>query len=162
MRKTLSVILAGILVTVFCSLALAEDKKESVLGKGMMQDSMMGQQGMTGEEGMMMCQGKMKEMCPIHGMMMKSMMGREMIATADGGVAVLSGNKLMKFDKDLNLVKEAEIKPDLEGIQKMMMQMQENCPMCKKMMEGGMMQGTKEKSAESEKTDTTSEHKTHH
>ena len=53
MRKTLSVVLAGVLVTVFCSLALAEEKKESKMGKGMMQGEMMGQQGMMGEEGMM-------------------------------------------------------------------------------------------------------------
>lgn len=162
MRKILSVMLAGILVTVFCSLALAEEKKESMTGKGMMQGGTMGQQGMMGGESKMMCQGKMKEMCPMHDMMMKQMMEREVIATADGGVLVLLGNKMIKYDKDLNLVKEAEIKPDMEGMQKMMMQMQGNCPMCKKMMDGGMMQGTKEKSEESQKTDTTSEHKAHH
>ena len=156
MRRILSVILVGVLVAASCSSALAEDKKEDMMGKGVMQGGMMGDKRMTDEE------GKMKSMCPMHAMMMKQMMGREMIATADGGVLILLGNKIIKYDKDLNLVKEAEIKPDMEGMQKMMMQMQESCPMCKKMMGGGMMQGTKEKSAESQKIDTSSEHKTHH
>lgn len=132
MRKILSVVLAGILVTVFCSLALAEEKKESMTGKGMVQ-----RQDMMAGEGMMMCKGKMKEMCPMHGMMMKQMMEREVIATGDGGVLVLLGNKIIKYDKDLNLIKEAEIKLDMEGMQKMMMQMQEKCPMSQQ--QGGMM-----------------------
>ena len=39
------------------------------------------------------------------------MMGKaQMVATDEGGVIVLAGNKLMKYDADLNLVKEAEIK----------------------------------------------------
>lgn len=42
-------------------------------------------------------------------MMKKMMMGKEMVASADGGVIVLVGNKIMKYDKDLNLVKEVEI-----------------------------------------------------
>lgn len=33
-----------------------------------------------------------------------------MIATSDGGVIVLSGPKLAKYDKDLNLIKEVELK----------------------------------------------------
>lgn len=149
-RKFIFLIAVGLFIgTGLISLSFAQGMNEK-----------MGNQSMMGKDMMksdMMANGEMMKKCPMHGMMMKGMMEKSMIATADGGVIVLSGNKLMKFDKDLNLVKEAEIKPDLEGMQKMMMQMQENCPMCKKMMEG-----TKEKSAESEKTDTTSEHKTHH
>ncbi len=34
----------------------------------------------------------------------------QMVATDEGGVIVLTGNKLMKYDANLNLVKEAEIK----------------------------------------------------
>jgi len=58
----------------------------------------------------------------MHGMMMKSMMSKQIVATTDGGVVVLAGNKIMKFDKNLNLVKEAEIKIDMEGIKKTMME----------------------------------------
>ena len=39
------------------------------------------------------------------------MMGKtQMVATDDGGALVLAGNKLMKYDADLNLVKEVEVK----------------------------------------------------
>jgi hypothetical protein len=34
----------------------------------------------------------------------------QMVATNDGGVIVLMGPKLMKYDADLNLVKEVEVK----------------------------------------------------
>ncbi len=40
------------------------------------------------------------------------MMGghESMVATSDGGVVVMAGPKLMKYDRDLNLVKEVEMK----------------------------------------------------
>jgi len=70
-------------------------------------------------------------MCPMHcGMMMKKMM----IATSDGGVIVMAGKKLIKYDKDLNLVKEVEIKMDMEKMMK-------DCPMCHEMMEHHDMKG---------------------
>lgn len=59
--------------------------------------------------------GKMN--CP---MMRKT----QMVATDEGGVIVLAGNKLMKYDADLNLVKEAEIampRPPMGGKQCPMM-----------------------------------------
>lgn len=34
----------------------------------------------------------------------------QMVATDEGGVFVLAGNKLLKYDADLNLVKETEMK----------------------------------------------------
>jgi len=37
-------------------------------------------------------------------------MQKQMVAANDGGVIVLAGNKLLKYDKDLNLVKEVEVK----------------------------------------------------
>jgi len=39
---------------------------------------------------------------------------KQMVATNDGGVIVMAGNKLLKYDKDLNLVKEAELKTRVE------------------------------------------------
>jgi hypothetical protein len=56
-------------------------------------------------------------MPPMMGMM--SMMGN-LVATNDGGVVVLMGLKLYKYDKNLNLVKEAEIKVDMKNMQRMM------------------------------------------
>lgn len=71
---------------------------------------------------------------PIPGMENKgcSMMGKaQMVATDEGGVIVLAGNKLMKYDAELNLVKEAEVRMPagpMGGKQ---------CPMMGKMMAPG-------------------------
>ncbi len=92
-----------------------------------------GMQGMMGK-------GQMMSMCPMHHMMMGSMMSKAIAPTENGGVIVLAGDKLIKYDKDLNLVKEVKIEMDMEGVQKKMSQMMEGCPMCKGMMQGrGMM-----------------------
>jgi hypothetical protein len=163
MKRILSIVMAGFLVTMFCSLALAEEKKENVMGKGMMQGGMMAQQGRSGEEGMMMGKGKMTGMSGMCGMMMNSMMmGKSLVATSDGGIIVMMGNRLQKYDKDLVLQKEVEIKIDMEGMQKMMIQMMEKCPMHEKMMEGGMMGQGKEESKETQTSSVTSGHETHH
>lgn len=94
------------------SLSYAEEEQ------GAAQDPMMGKGMMKGKMGMMK-----------GGMM--GMMHRSMVASPDGGVIVLSGNKLMKYDKDLNLAKEAVIPggdmADMKGM----------CPMCARMMGSG-------------------------
>ena len=60
--------------------------------------------GMTMDQPMgMPMSGMAKKCCP--------MMGKtQMVATDEGGVIVLAGSKLMKYDADLNLVKEVEVK----------------------------------------------------
>lgn len=78
------------------------------------------------EMGMMMGHRKMK--CPCCMMMGKP----SMVAAQDGGVIVLAGNKLQKYDAALNLVKEVEIKmPVMDPKQ---------CPMMGKMGMRGMME----------------------
>ncbi|MCX5687113.1 MAG: DNA polymerase, partial [Candidatus Omnitrophica bacterium] len=72
-------------------------------------------------------------MCPMHKMMVRRIMDREIIATYDGGIAVVLGNKITKYDKDMNLIKEVEIKIDMEVMKKSMEEMKKNCPMCSKM-----------------------------
>ncbi len=74
-------------------------------------------------------------MCPMCMSMCQRMMRCEVVATPDGGVVVMTGQKLTKYDKDLNMVKEVEMKIDTEKMQKDMAKMMENCPMCKKMMD---------------------------
>lgn len=84
------------------------------------------------EKGSMMGEekkGSMKGKGCMHGMMMKKMMTKEMVATGDGGVIVLVGNKLMKYDKDLNLIKEVEIKVDMEAMMKKCREMMKKCYM---------------------------------
>ena len=109
------------------SAAFAQDSKGVADNEAMLQKGMkMNQEAREEQEehGMM---GK----CPMCGMM-KGMMEKNMLATTDGGVVILIGNKLMKYDEELNLVKEVEIKIDAASMQKNMMK---NCPM----MQGGMM-----------------------
>ena len=79
---------------------------------------------------------KMGKGMMMHGQMMKMMMPRQMVASNDGGVIVLAGNKLYKYDKNLNLVKEAEVKTDTAGMEKMMADMKAKCPMMKPDKEG--------------------------
>ena len=67
--------------------------------------------------------------CPMHGMMMKCMMKKEMVPASDGGIIVMAGNRLMKYDSDLELVKETEIKMDMDKIEAKMKGMMKNCPM---------------------------------
>jgi len=57
---------------------------------------------------------------------------RSLVATQDGGVVVLAGNKLLKYNQDLVLQKEVEIKSDMEGMRKKFM---EKCPMKNRNME---------------------------
>jgi hypothetical protein len=130
MRKVLFAIVGIILVSILAiSFAKEPDQMKDMMGQ-MGKDVPAAAQGVTSE-------GQMMRMCPMHHMMMGSMMSKTIAPTEDGGVIVLAGDKLIKYDKDLNLVKEVKIEMNMEGMQKKMSQMMEECPMCKK----GMMQG---------------------
>lgn len=64
--------------------------------------------------------------------MMPMMMGKcSMVATTDGGVVVMCCNKLLKYDKNLELKKEVEMKTDKECAMKGMGEgmMMKQCPM---------------------------------
>ena len=90
MKKIWVVVL--VLSVLFALPAFAEEAKKEEM-PGMSMDKPMG----------MPMPGMGKMGCP--------MMGKaQMVATDEGGVIVLAGNKLMKYDADLNLVKEVEIK----------------------------------------------------
>ena len=69
-------------------------------------------------------------MCSMHGIMMKSMMEKEIVVIEDGSIVILSGKKLMKYDKNLELKKEVEIKCDMK---EMCEKMCADCPMCQQM-----------------------------
>lgn len=88
-----------------------------VLGvTGMAFANMKDKEMMEGKGGMM---GMMDK-----GMMMKGMMNKtSMVAANDGGVIILNGQKLSKYDANLNLVKEVEIKSEAMTDGKM-------CSMC--------------------------------
>ena len=67
------------------------------------------------------------------GMMHAMMMEKTVLPASDGGVIIVIGNKILKYDKNLELKKEAEIKMDFESLQKMISEMKEKCPHCKAM-----------------------------
>jgi hypothetical protein len=110
MKKTIFIALMALLIVP--ALAFSQEKspamdKSMEMSKGMEMGKGMGK-GMGCKCGMGCNCGKM---C--------MMMQKQMIAASDGGVIVLAGNKLYKYDKNLNLVKEAEIKKDFKDIKKM-------------------------------------------
>ncbi len=90
MKKMACIVLLASLVLTASTISFAQGPEQ-----------MGGQQQMMGQQQQMGQQQK--------GGMMHGMMSGQMVAVSDG-VVVLLGNKLYKYDKDLNLKKEAEIK----------------------------------------------------
>lgn len=140
MKRSLSVLFSSILFLSAATAAIAQPEGQGMGGSGM-QQGMGGQgmgQGMGGQgmgKGMMGGQGgEMGQgmMCPMCSSMMKSVASPQVISTGDGGFVILTGNKLIKYDKDLNVVKEADIKVDVSA---MMEKMKADCPVCKMMKE---------------------------
>lgn len=81
----------------------------------------------------------MKQHCMGCGMTGKGCMGTEMhapmravVATSDGGVVIASPKKVVKYDKNMHLVKEVQLPDDMAGMNTMMAGM----PKCHKMDEG--------------------------
>lgn len=129
MKKVIVIACVVAFVIGITVISFAQDADKPMMGKGMMGKGMMMKGGMMG-------------MCPMHGMMMGK---GGMVATPEGGVIVMAGNKLYKYDKDLNLVKEAEVKMDMAATQRMMSEMKQGCPMCQEMMAHCGMMGEEQK-----------------
>ena len=53
------------------------------------------------------------------GLMMGILTSSKMVSL-DDGMVIMVGNKLLKYDKDLNLLKEVEVKIDIDEYEKMM------------------------------------------
>jgi hypothetical protein len=101
MKKILFVLLAAVICMSFLSISFARDMGEKKWDK------------------------KDKMDCPMY-----KMMGcKELLATQDGGVVLMLGNKLIKYDASMNLVKEVEIKIDMEAMKNTMEEMKKSCPM---------------------------------
>lgn len=107
MKKILFVLFAALVCMSFLSVAFARDKGESKWDK----------------------KGHGCSVCYMNKMMM---CGKELIATQDGGAVLMMCNKLIKYDAQLNIIKETEIKIDMEAMQKAMEEMKKNCPECSK------------------------------
>jgi hypothetical protein len=111
------------------------------MNRGMTQDAntpgargrgMMGG-GMAQRRNMMGARMGMMRMCDTHRMVAQSIAQETIVPTTDGGVVIMVGNKLMKYDSSLNLIKEMELKIDYEAMQQQMQEMMEGCAGCKQM-----------------------------
>jgi hypothetical protein len=109
---TVAIVTAFVLTSVGICFAQASDDQTGKMGTMMSGKSMMGHQGMSGQD--MMNRDHMG----------KGMISNSMVATQDGGVVVMIGNRLYKYDQNLNLKKETEISVDYEGLKSMMMKME--------------------------------------
>ncbi|MBN2144199.1 MAG: hypothetical protein JW774_06215 [Candidatus Aureabacteria bacterium] len=63
-------------------------------------------------------------------MIKKLILDKTVLSAPDGGLFVIMGNKILKYDENLELKKEVEIKIDIEGMQKMMDEIGKKCPLC--------------------------------
>jgi len=120
MKRSLIAAMVILLVAGVTYFAYAAEQPGGMMGKqGMMDCNDMMHRGMMGKP--------MPMMCPMHMMMCQGMMQKEVVATSDGGVIVVVDNKLLKYDKNLNLVKEAELKIDVNEMKAKMQQMMKDC-----------------------------------
>jgi hypothetical protein len=114
MRKSTiaAIVTAFIITSASICFTQTSDDQTGKMETMMSGNSMMGHQGKS-------YQNMMKR-----NHMGKCMMSNSMVATQDGGVVVMIGNKLYKYDQNLSLKKETEISVDYEGLKSMMMKMQ--------------------------------------
>ena len=90
-------------------------------------------QPQPGRRGMMQggMQGDMP-MCPMCSMAAGGMMQKTMVPV-DGGLVVAVGNKLIKYDDQLNKVEEVELEMDMAEMHQEMQKMMQSCPMVQQM-----------------------------
>jgi hypothetical protein len=125
MKKTLITAMVILMVAGVGYFAFAAEQSGGMMGRqGMMDGNDMMHRGMMGQP---MAGKPTPMMCPMHMMMCQGMMQKEMVATSDGGAIVMVDNKLLKYDKDLNLVKEVELKIDMKAMQDKMQTMMKEC-----------------------------------
>jgi hypothetical protein len=114
-------------------------RRGAMMGRGMMEDGnmpagRMGERGMMdGRRGMMGRRMGMMRMCDTHRMVAEAMTRQTVVPTSDGGIVVVAGGKLAKYDASLNLVKETDLKVDYNALEQKMDAMMEECPGCKQM-----------------------------
>jgi hypothetical protein len=145
MKKYMIVAVVAVTVVAASYVAFARQdgnmpgRRGAMMGRGMMEDGnmpggRMGERGMMeGRRGMMARRMAMMHMCDTHRMVAEAMARQNLVPTSDGGVIVMAGGKLAKYDANLNLVKETDIKVDYNALEQKMDAMMEECPGCKQM-----------------------------
>ena len=116
MNKTIVLIAVVVLLATGSYFVFAQDP----MGGGMMGGGMMGSN--MQQRGMRSGPTQNRGMMGPNSMMGPMMHSTSVVATQDGGVVVLMGNELLKYDKELNLTKKVEINFDWEKWQETMMQ----------------------------------------
>jgi len=93
-------------------------------------------QGQGGPGGMMMQGqgGPGGTMCPMCGSVGGALMWKTVVPV-ENGVIVAIGDKLIKYDLDLNKVREVAVDIDINSMQQKMRAMMQNCPMHQQMMQ---------------------------
>lgn len=129
------IIIGLVLITAYTVLAQQQRMRDS---NDMMMQRGMGKMMGKGYDGK--CPGMD---CPMHKMMGGCMMmAKSMVATPDGGVIILAGPQLIKYDGNLNKVKEITIEVNTEAVKAKMKEMMQNCPVCGAMKQTGTTSGT--------------------
>jgi len=124
-RKRITIIVAAIIVSVVSGAYLAAmDPIASNSHSNSKMHKKMGEKPMMYDH-----KGKMG-MCRMHMMMAHAMFQKKIVASSDGGAIIMIGKKLYKYDSNLNLIKETEIKIDVNEMQADMHKMMRLCPMC--------------------------------
>ena len=118
--RVLALVLALLLVAAV--VAYAAQHRGGMRGGGGGMRGAGGRGGGMGASGAAMGRGGMG-MAPMHGMVLTSG-----ISTSGENVYVLVGTQLMKYDANLNLVKEVEVKVDYAKASKMMQEMRKQMP----------------------------------
>ncbi len=112
-----------IIITMAILLIVGAYLVSPALGKGWFQKG----KAATGKQAM--------GMCPMHKMACQGMMEKKLVALEDGSIIIMTCGKLYKYDKDLNLVKDVELKKICEDTRATMEEMKkecmEMCPMMK-------------------------------
>jgi hypothetical protein len=133
MKKLLIVLAACLIGAMFLSFAIAQDRSMPMTQKNtQMGKNMMNKGGWSGNEAMYGSHAA----C---GMMMSSYMMHTMVSSGDGGVIVMVGDKLQKYDRNLMLVKEVDVAYNMNDLSKMMGEIQRICDANQQNMQTGMM-----------------------
>jgi hypothetical protein len=121
MKRTIIITVVFLLAACGAYIVYAAEESGTMMTKKMMGKSMMDK--------------PMMGMCPMHMMMCQGAMEKKLVALEDGSIVIMTCTKLYKYDKDLNLVKEVELKKISEDVKAKMEEMKkecmEKCPMMK-------------------------------
>ncbi len=103
--------------SLFAQLSTTDSKKNPTAPAGVQGKDATSRKKLPGMGAMMPLGGSME------GMMMASLMrDKSVTPTSDGGIVIVIGNQVTKYDKDLKVVKETELKVDFEKLRQYLME----------------------------------------